>query len=153
MGNTHEGRTSSSKTAHGANAGNAATPQPVEAVANPLLAAGLAWLIPGAGHAFLGRWGRALLFLVLILTFAVLGCTLDGRLYAFDSAQRLLHYVAAVGAFGLGLPYLVLHHAMGYQGAPASATYEYGTAFLITASLLNWLLVLDAWDIARGLKE
>ena len=34
-----------------------------------------------------------------------------------------------------------------------AAGYEYGTAFLLTAGLMNLLLVLDAWDIARGKKE
>lgn len=122
-------------------------------VGRSLLAIGLAWLVPGAGHAFLGRWGRALLFLVLVLAFVFLGYSLDGRLYTFDNAQRLLHRVATLGAYGVGFPYFVLHQGMGYQGDPASATYEYGTAFLITASLMNFLLVLDVWDIARGWKE
>ena len=61
--------------------------------------------------------------------------------------------LAALGALGRGFPYLVLDHVLGYQGDPMSAAYEYGTAFLITASLMNLLLVLDAWDIARGLKD
>ena len=128
-------------------------PRPSQPLGRSLLAAGLAWLIPGAGHVVLGRWRRGLVFFVLVLAFALLGTGLDGRLYTFETAQRLLHYVAALGAFGLGAPYLVLHQGMGYQGDPAAATYEYGTAFLITASLMNFLLVLDAWDIARGWKE
>jgi len=33
------------------------------------------------------------------------------------------------------------------------AGFEYGTAFLLTAGLMNLLLVMDAWDIARGRKE
>jgi hypothetical protein len=33
------------------------------------------------------------------------------------------------------------------------AGYEYGTAFLLTAGLMNLLLVLDVWDIVRGKKE
>jgi len=127
--------------------------EPIQPIANPYLAAVIAWLIPGAGHAFLGRWGRAVIFFVLVLTCAAIGVMLDGRLYTFDNAQRFLHWVAATGAFGLGIPYLVLHHGMGYQGDPASASYEYGTAFLITASLMNCLLLLDAWDIARGVKD
>ncbi|MFP4355160.1 MAG: DUF6677 family protein [Phycisphaerae bacterium] len=35
-----------------------------------IIAAALAWLIPGAGHLYLGRWQRALIiFLVITLTF------------------------------------------------------------------------------------
>jgi hypothetical protein len=32
-------------------------------------------------------------------------------------------------------------------------TYEYGNAFLITAGLLNALVIIDAHDIALGRKE
>ena len=41
----------------------------------------------------------------------------------------------------------------GYDGDPIGAGYEYGTVFLLTAGLMNLLLVLDAWDIATGKKE
>jgi Family of unknown function (DUF6677) len=37
-------------------------------------------------------------------------------------------------------------------GMILSPTYEYGCAFLLTAGLMNLLLVLDAWDIASGTK-
>ena len=33
------------------------------------------------------------------------------------------------------------------------AGYEYGFAFLLTAGLMNLLLVIDVWDIANGRKE
>lgn len=131
----------------------AGAPEPLQPIANPFLAMAIAWAIPGAGHAFLGRWGRALLFLALISAFAWIGIGLDGRLYTFGNAQRLLHWVAATGALGLGFPYLVLAHGIAYHGDPAAASYEYGTAFLITASLMNCLLILDVWDIARGVKD
>ena len=126
---------------------------PVRPTANPYLAAILSWVFPGMGHAYLGRWGRAVIFAVLVLAFVLLGCQLDGRLYTLDNAQRWLHYVAVVGALGIGPLYFVLDLGIRYQGDPAAAGYEYGTAFLITASLMSWLLILDVWDIAMGLKE
>ncbi|HTQ78820.1 MAG TPA: DUF6677 family protein, partial [Thermoanaerobaculia bacterium] len=59
------------------------TPQPSvrTAVANPLLAAVLAWLVPGAGHLFLRKGRRALLFFVLVVATLVVGCRLQGNLY------------------------------------------------------------------------
>jgi hypothetical protein len=33
-----------------------------------------------------------------------------------------------------------------------SPNNEYGTTFLLTAGLMNLLLILDAWDVARGRK-
>ncbi len=34
-----------------------------------------------------------------------------------------------------------------------SVTYEYGNTFLLTAGLMNILLILDAFDIATGRKD
>jgi hypothetical protein len=33
-----------------------------------------------------------------------------------------------------------------------AVTYEYGNAFVMTAGLLNFLVVIDAYDIALGRK-
>lgn len=111
-----------------------------------------AWLVPGAGHALLGRWGRAGVFASLVVTFTLVGCGLGGHLYTFDTAVRLLHYLASLGAMGMGTIYFLLDGVLGYQGPPAAPTHEYGTAFLLTAGLMNLLLILDSWDIARGYK-
>jgi hypothetical protein len=54
---------------------------------------------------------------------------------------------------GMGLAYFVLRFLVGYEGDLVAAGYEYGTAFLLTAGLMNWLLVLDCWDIAVGRKS
>jgi hypothetical protein len=37
-------------------------------------------------------------------------------------------------------------------GSILAPTYEYGCAYLLTAGLMNLLLMLDAWDIAAGKK-
>ena len=42
---------------------------------------------------------------------------------------------------------------LGPPGDITSLTYEYGTAFTLTAGLMNLLLVLDSFDIAEGRKE
>jgi hypothetical protein len=54
---------------------------------------------------------------------------------------------------GIGAPYFILRYAAGYVGDVISTTYEYGTAFLLTAGLMNLLLILDVMDIGRGKKE
>ena len=36
------------------------------------------------------------------------------------------------------------------EGRVVAVTYEYGNTFLVVAGLLNMLVVLDAYDIARG---
>jgi hypothetical protein len=133
-----------------------AAPPPAPALrrpgANPYVAVVAAWLVPGAGHLLLRRSGRAALFFVLVLVSAAIGCQLHGNLYQIVPGQPL-SILATVGSMGMGLPYFLLRYAMHYQGDVVSAGYEYGTAFLLTAGLMNLLLVLDAWDIALGKKE
>lgn len=121
-------------------------------VGNPYLAAAIAWLVPGMGHVYLRRWQRGLAFLLLILAALWIGCALEGNLYR-PLAGQPLSVLATLGALGMGTPYLILRWGAGYAGDLMGAGYEYGTAFLLTAGLMNWLLVLDAMDIARGRKD
>ena len=45
-----------------------------------------------------------------------------------------------------------LKPAFRKDGTVTAATYEYGNCFLIVAGLLNFLVILDAFDIAKGRK-
>jgi hypothetical protein len=121
-------------------------------IANPLLAAVLAWLVPGAGHLFLKRGRRAALFFALVLVALVIGCKLQGNLYTPVQGQPLT-LLATAGCMGMGLPYFALRYFLDYHGEVMAAGFEYGSAFVLTAGLMNLLLVLDAWDIALGKKE
>jgi hypothetical protein len=116
------------------------------------LAPTLAWLFPGLGHFFLGRRRRALLFSFLIFTAIVVGCLLQGNLHT-PVPGRPLTFLATLGAMGMGLPYFFLRFVLGYAAVVAAPGYEYGTAFLLSAGLMNLLLMLDAWDISRGRKD
>lgn len=111
-----------------------------------------AWLVPGAGHFLLGRRFRAATFFALVLLAVTVGCLLEGNLYRMMPNQPLT-ILATLGSVGVGAPYFILRYLLTYQGNVISAGYEYGTAFLLTAGLMNLLLVLDVWDIARGRKE
>ena len=114
-------------------------------------AAVLAWLIPGAGHLYLGKWGRAAIFFGLVLVSMALGLLLEGKLFVVVSEQPLSR-LGTLASMGMGPLYFVLRYGVEYQGDIHAATYEYGGAFLLTAGLMNLLLVLDAWDISRGFK-
>ena len=119
-----------------------------------------AWLVPGAGHFLLGRFGRGVLFLVLIGGSFVLGLSLHGRLYApVADPLTLFHYdlISVLWSFaqlGTGLCY-ILGHALGFGAAyrPGAPTYEYGNTFMFLAGLLNYLVIHDAFDIAAGRKR
>lgn len=121
--------------------------------ARAIVAMILAWLVPGAGHFFLGRRERGIAYFVIITTLFVLGLSIDGTLYTLaETHGSLLRVLASFGSMGSGALYFI-GRAMGPHGSVTSATYEYGTTFTLSAGLMNLLLVLDCWDIARGKKE
>ena len=113
----------------------------------------LAYLVPGAGHLFLGRRARAITFFAIVVIMFLIGISIDGELYTFARANgSALRNLAAVGTAGAGVMYFVALMA-GVHGDITSITYEHGTAFAITAGLMNLLLMLDAFDIAEGRKQ
>ena len=113
----------------------------------------LAYLVPGAGHLFLGRRARAITFFAIVVIMFLIGISIDGELYTFARANgSALRNLAAVGTAGAGLMYFGALMA-GVHGDITSITYEHGTAFAITAGLMNLLLMLDVFDIAEGRRE
>ena len=113
----------------------------------------LAYLVPGAGHLYLGKRARAATFFAVITLMFVIGVSIDGDLYMLGhTGGSLLRLLAALGSLGAGVIYWIAAW-MGVHGDVTSITFEHGTAFTITAGLMNLLLILDAFDIAQGRKE
>ncbi len=118
---------------------------------NTYLICAAAWVVPGAGHLWLGRVQKGLTFLVALPLMFATGLWLEGRLFPFEMGQPLVA-LAAFADIGIGVPYLVAK-AMGVgTGRVIAQSFEYGNAFLIVAGLLNMLVVLDAFDVAEGRK-
>jgi hypothetical protein len=88
----------------------------------------------------------------VLLTAVLVGVSLDGNLHRILPGQPLT-VLFTLGSMGIGAPYFVLRWGLGYVGVPEAPGYEYGTVFLLSAGLMNLLLVLDVWDIARGRKD
>ena len=110
-----------------------------------------AWFLPGAGHFWLGRRQKGIVFLVTLTLMFAFGLWLEGRLFPFEVSQPLVA-LAAVADIGIGLPYFVAKVIGAGAGRVVAITYEYGNTFVIAAGLLNMLVVLDAFDIAKGRK-
>jgi hypothetical protein len=111
----------------------------------------LAWLLPGAGHLWLGRTQKGLVFLVTLPLMFLAGLLLHGRIFPFEPSQPLVA-LAAIANVGIGGLYFLVW-ALGYgAGLVIAPSYEYGNTFLIVAGLLNVLVVLDAYDVAVGRK-
>ncbi len=133
----------------------------------------LAWAVPGSGHFYLGKRAKGVFFLcIVVATFAV-GLLLDGRVYLANREQPL-SYLATFANASLG-PLDMLGRQVSYQRVVylsppetdrasfqdvlertrariLSVTNEYGTTFVLTAGLMNILLILDAFDIGIGRK-
>ena len=111
----------------------------------------IAWAIPGAGHFWVGRVQKGLVFLVALTTMFATGLLLKGRLFPFDFGEPLVALAALANA-GLGLPWIIGRSLGLGAGVVTALTYEYGNCFLIVAGLLNFLVILDAFDVAAGRK-
>ncbi len=112
----------------------------------------LAWLLPGAGHLFLRRTTKGLIFLGAIGALFVLGIAMDSRLAVTLGFDDILASLFSLAQMAVGAPYLVAR-ALGYElGEVRSVTFEYGNTFTAVAGLLNILVVLDVWDTALGRK-
>ena len=110
-----------------------------------------AWALPGAGHLWLGRRQKGLIFLLALPAMFLIGLLLHGRIFPFDLSEPLVA-LAAVADLGAGLPWLAAHVTGAGNGIVTEVTYEYGNCFLIVSGLLNSLVVLDAYDIGMGRK-
>ncbi len=111
----------------------------------------VSWLVPGAGHFWLRRPQKGLVFAVLLPLMFGLGLALSGRVFPFEFSQPLVG-LAAFADLGIGAPYFIAW-ALGYGGGTVvDASFEYGNTYLIVAGLLNMLVMIDAYDIALGRK-
>jgi hypothetical protein len=110
------------------------------------------WLVPGLGHFLQRKIGRATIFFVSICAMTAMGLAMGGKIYPFQTENPLtvLAFFADVGNF---LIYLLARSFSFGQGALERATFEFGTAYIAGAGLLNYLIALDAFDIARGKKK
>jgi hypothetical protein len=119
-----------------------------------------AWLVPGLGHLLQGRWVRALLVGGAVWLSFVGGLWMGGHLFSVSGNEQglsaLLQVPPMIANLGSGILYIVCwFFGVGFADDPAHAaraTYEYGNTFLLIAGLLNYLAMLDAFDISAGRK-
>jgi uncharacterized protein DUF6677 len=133
----------------------------------------LAWVVPGGGHLYLGRRNRGIVFFLVVLATFLLGCLSDGHAYLIDREQPLTYLATftniATGPIELFSRFAtydrLVYRLPPGDNSPEQARLleamrkkvkmigdEYGTTYLLTAGLMNILLMLDAFDIAVGRK-
>lgn len=112
----------------------------------------LGWVLPGLGHIYLKKYWRGFIFLASIGCMSLLGLIMGGKIYPLQ-ADNPLTFLAFLSDLGNGLLYVAsLFFPIGI-GEMERVSFEFGTAYLAGAGLLNYLIALDAWDIARGKKS
>jgi len=112
----------------------------------------LGWIIPGLGHISLKKYGRGAIFFVCIASMTGIGLFMGGRIYSFQT-ENPLTILAFFADIGNGLLYILSRIFSFGEGTLENVTFEFGTAYLAGAGLLNYLVALDAFDIALGKKK
>jgi hypothetical protein len=112
----------------------------------------LGWFLPGLGHVVLKKYWRGLIFFVCITAMFSLGLFLEGRIYSFQT-ENPLTILGFFSDLGMGLYYFLSKALTFGLGNLKSTTFEFGTAYIAGAGLLNYLVALDAYDIAQGKKK
>jgi hypothetical protein len=132
------------------------------------------WLVPGAGHAMLGRFRRGALFFLLIMGSFGLGLANEGRLALYSPREGFLTGLQLVANLGVGPADVFARESVygeaayvlpeasdpeyrprvdTFRARQRSAVSAYGTAYLWSAGLMNLLLLMDVWDIAKRRKD
>jgi TM2 domain-containing membrane protein YozV len=151
-------------------------PQIIE-LKEPVVAAILAWLVPGLGHLYQGRTAKGALFMVCILSTFFTGLYLsDGRaVYAsWAEGDKRLYYLCQVGVGLPALPALVQTYLVrggkaplfgGIMAPPVTPAqlsewykalnvyFDLGTVYTTIAGLLNILVIYDAWGGPAPFEE
>jgi hypothetical protein len=86
------------------------------------------------------------------------GLWLGGHLFRVTSSDQglsaLLQVLPMSANVGAGLLYIFCWLTnTGFADQAQMVTYEYGNTFLLVAGLLNYLAMLDAFDIAARRKQ
>jgi hypothetical protein len=148
--------------------------EPTITLRDPLKAAFLAWLIPGWGHLYQGRKGKAILYASCILGLYVMGMVMgEGKIVywrwvsPFNNPEKFCLYY--LGQFWVGLAALpaliqgtLAHFGRdpilgGFLAEPSQNVLnglhprlgklvEIGTIYTTVAGLLNILAIYDAYE-------
>ncbi len=113
----------------------------------PLIAG---WLVPGAGHFLLRKWGRGTLLMLSIVCMFALGIAMQGEIYS--NTHDVLEMLGFVGDLGTGLLYVASRVlSLGADQVQVTTGY-YGTMFIVVAGLLNVIAAVDAHNLRTGRK-
>ncbi|HXX93118.1 MAG TPA: DUF6677 family protein [Planctomycetota bacterium] len=106
----------------------------------------LAWMLPGAGHVFLGRWKKGLSLLALMGATYLFGAWIVGfRAVSFD--DNPFYYV---GQYGSGATFLlaqILGVEKAYPRQENPGWFDPGLLYVCVVGLLNLVLMINTLDL------
>ena len=114
-----------------------------------ICAAFVGWAIPGFGHLLVKRWGKAVVYFLCVGGLACAGLAMRGGIFG-ASADDLFDRLGFFADLGAGVFYFLAHQIQTAGPDIAHATGDYGTRLFAAAGMLNFLTVLEAYDIGRG---
>ena len=117
-----------------------------------LIAAAAGWLVPGLGHALLGKWGKAIVYFCAVAILAIVGLRMRGNVFTSNAADAfdMLGFFADIGN---GIFYFLAGAINPTGPNVAIAAGDYGTRLIATAGVLNFLCVLEILQIGFGARE
>ncbi len=109
-----------------------------------------AWLVPGAGHAVLGRWKKGLFFFAVLAAVYLVGMWITGfRAVSWDDNR--FYYV---GQYGSGMTMLLAKVISSEKASPRPdlhpAWFDPGLLYVCVAGLLNVVVMLNVLDARPG---
>jgi hypothetical protein len=122
----------------------------------PLAVAVSAWAVPGLGHLLLGRWGRALTFLVAVAGLGLTGFALRGNVFHLQPGgfrADPFNFLGSIADLGMGALYFVSDWFQKAGPDVSRAAGDYGTRLIATAGIINLLAAIDAYEIAGHKKD
>jgi len=114
-----------------------------------IVAALAGWVVPGLGHLVLRRWSKAAVYFLCVGGLACAGLAMRGGVFS-AGAQDLFDRLGFFADLGAGAFYFLAHQIQTAGPDVAHATGDYGTRLFAAAGMLNFLTVLEAFDIGRG---
>jgi len=112
----------------------------------------LAWIFPGLGHFLQKRILKGVVFLSGILSLLILGLIMKGQIgFLYD--YQPLTIIRFLGSLGSGVLYFLLKLTGLGAGNIGAVSFDYGSAYLISAGLLNYLIAFNAYRIAKGMRD
>ncbi len=110
------------------------------------------WFIPGLGHILQRKYVKGLIFMTGTLLLLVLGVIMQGKFYDTGQMHPLM-LLGFLGDLGSGFFYFIIKLLGLGKGNIEAVTFNYGTTYMVSAGLINYLVALNAADIARGKRK